>query len=39
VLRDKVVLDKLKENGQLVFRYVDEKGKPAGYPYITQTDQ
>lgn len=27
------VLDKLEENGQVVFRYVDEEGRIAGYPY------
>jgi len=29
----KDVLDRLEENGQVVFRYVDEEGRIAGYPY------
>ena len=27
------VLDALRENGQVAFRYVDPEGKPAGYPW------
>lgn len=31
--KDKEVLKRLKTNGQIVFEYVDEKGKRAGYPH------
>ena len=31
--RDKNVLKKLKEGGLIVFEYVDQRGKRAGYPY------
>lgn len=31
--KDKSVLEKLKENGQIIFQYVDEKGVLKGYPY------
>ncbi|MCM8778239.1 MAG: phosphoribosylformylglycinamidine synthase I [Candidatus Omnitrophica bacterium] len=30
---DKEVIEKLKQNGQIVFQYVDEKGNLRGYPY------
>ncbi len=30
--KDKQVLDQLKENGQIVLQYVDEKGKLSNYP-------
>lgn len=33
VPRDEDVLRKLEENGQIVFRYVNEQGEPAGYPW------
>ncbi len=33
VPKDKKILNKLKENGQIVFQYVDEKGAFKGYPY------
>ena len=33
VTKDKTVLERLKKNSQIVFRYCDEKGKAAGYPY------
>ncbi|MBM3253294.1 MAG: phosphoribosylformylglycinamidine synthase I [Candidatus Omnitrophica bacterium] len=33
VPRDKEVLRRLRENNQIVFQYVDEKGNLAGYPY------
>lgn len=32
VTKDEATLSRLKENGQIVFRYCDEKGKPAPYP-------
>lgn len=32
ITRDQAVLEQLKENGQIVFQYTDEKGKLAGYP-------
>lgn len=32
VARDEAVLAQLKKNGQVVFRYCDEKGQSAGYP-------
>lgn len=31
--RDKALLKRLDANGQVVFRYCDEKGRPAGYPF------
>ena len=30
--KDKAVLERLENNGQVVLRYCDEKGNPAGYP-------
>ncbi|MFH0838833.1 MAG: phosphoribosylformylglycinamidine synthase I [Candidatus Omnitrophota bacterium] len=33
VPKDKTALAKLKENGQIVFQYADEKGNLAPYPY------
>lgn len=33
VPRDKNVLRRLEENGQIVFRYANEQGEPAGYPW------
>jgi len=33
VTKDKTVLERLKKNNQIVFRYCDQKGKAAGYPY------
>lgn len=30
--KDKKTMERLKQNGQIVLQYVDEKGKPAGYP-------
>jgi len=33
VPRDNEVLDKLRLNGQVVFRYVDPHGRPAGFPW------
>lgn len=33
ICRDKSVLERLKKNHQLVFKYCDEKGQPAAYPY------
>ncbi len=33
VPRDKEVLNRLKENNQIVFQYVDENGNLAGYPH------
>jgi phosphoribosylformylglycinamidine synthase len=33
VIKDKTVLERLKKNNQIVFRYCDEKGKAGGYPY------
>ena len=33
VTQDKATLERLKNNGQIVFQYCDEKGKLAGYPY------
>ncbi len=33
VVRDEAVLKRLKENNQIVFKYCDEKGKSAGYPF------
>ncbi|MFA5275802.1 MAG: phosphoribosylformylglycinamidine synthase I [Candidatus Omnitrophota bacterium] len=33
VAQDKNVLERLKNNGQVVFEYCDEKGKLARYPY------
>jgi len=33
VSQDKVVREKLRKNGQIVFQYCDEAGNPAGYPY------
>ncbi|MBU4221921.1 MAG: phosphoribosylformylglycinamidine synthase I [Euryarchaeota archaeon] len=33
VAKDPHVLDKLKKNHQIVFRYVDKDGNPAGYPH------
>ena len=33
VTQDKATLERLKDNGQVVFQYCDEKGKLAGYPY------
>ncbi|MBU1934395.1 phosphoribosylformylglycinamidine synthase I [Patescibacteria group bacterium] len=33
ITKDKAVLQALKKNNQIVFQYVDEKGRPAGYPY------
>lgn len=32
ILQDELVLNSLKNNGQIVFRYVDEFGKPGEYP-------
>lgn len=32
ITQDKAVLDKLKENGQIIFQYCDNKGRKAGYP-------
>jgi phosphoribosylformylglycinamidine synthase len=31
--RDRKILEKLKRNSQIVFEYVDERGKDAGYPH------
>ena len=31
--KNKVVLDRLRKNGQVVFRYTDPGGKKSGYPY------
>ena len=31
--KDDAVMEELKKNNQVVFRYVDENGNPAGYPY------
>ncbi len=31
--RGRLIMDSLKKNRQIVFRYIDEKGRPAGYPY------
>ncbi len=31
--KDDSVLEEMRRNGQVVFRYVDEGGRPAGYPY------
>ena len=31
--KNKAVLERLKQNGQVVFRYVNDKGKSAGYPW------
>jgi len=31
--KSKEILHSLKRNGQIIFQYVDEKGKMAGYPY------
>ncbi len=33
VPKDKEVLNRLRENNQIVFQYVDEKGNLAGYPH------
>ena len=33
VTKDKEILNRLKKNNQIVFRYCDESGKFAGYPY------
>ena len=33
VVKDPHVLEKLKKNHQIVFRYVDKDGNPAGYPH------
>jgi len=33
VTQDKATLERLKDRGQVVFQYCDEKGKLAGYPY------
>lgn len=33
VTKDKQVLERLRKNGQIVFRYCDEKGRLASYPY------
>jgi len=33
VTKDNTVLERLKKNGQIVFRYCDEKGSLSGYPY------
>ncbi|MDP3105239.1 MAG: phosphoribosylformylglycinamidine synthase I [Candidatus Methanoperedens sp.] len=33
VAKDPHVLEKLKKNHQIVFRYVDKDGNPAGYPH------
>lgn len=33
IAKDKSVLERLNNNGQVVFRYCDEKGKLAGYPF------
>ncbi|MBM4083571.1 MAG: phosphoribosylformylglycinamidine synthase I [Planctomycetes bacterium] len=33
VARDPSVLERIKANGQVVFRYVDPSGQPAGYPW------
>jgi len=32
ITKDKSVLERLKKNGQIVFRYCDQAGKAAGYP-------
>lgn len=32
VVKDKPVLERLKKNGQIVFRYCDSQGKRTGYP-------
>jgi phosphoribosylformylglycinamidine synthase len=31
--KDASVMEDLKKNGQVVFQYTDENGRPAGYPY------
>jgi len=31
--KDNKILEQLKKNGQIVFRYADEKGKASGYPW------
>lgn len=33
ITRSKEVLEKLRNNGQIVFQYCNEQGKPAGYPF------
>jgi phosphoribosylformylglycinamidine synthase len=33
IAQDKKTLQRLKENGQVVFQYCDERGKLTGYPY------
>jgi phosphoribosylformylglycinamidine synthase len=33
IAKDKAVLERLEENGQIVLTYSDENGKSAGYPY------
>ncbi|MCX5711194.1 MAG: phosphoribosylformylglycinamidine synthase I [Candidatus Omnitrophica bacterium] len=32
IVKDNSILERLKENGQIVFQYCDESGKLAGYP-------
>ncbi len=32
IVQEKAVLERLKANGQVVFRYCDERGESAGYP-------
>jgi phosphoribosylformylglycinamidine synthase len=32
VVKDKKTLDRLKQNGQVVFRYCTKTGEPDGYP-------
>jgi phosphoribosylformylglycinamidine synthase len=32
VVQDKITLERLKDNGQIVFQYCDESGKLTGYP-------
>ena len=33
ITKDKLTLERLKKNGQIVFQYCDEEGDLAGYPY------
>jgi phosphoribosylformylglycinamidine synthase I len=33
ITKDKAVLERLKKNCQIAFKYCNEKGEPAGYPY------
>ena len=33
VVKDDTVLQKLIDSGQIIFRYTDDEGNPAGYPF------